>query len=52
MSVLHVLAGIFRSTNSGDIMFATEAATIQEDIRQSFLVYPVVVVPAQLRPRR
>ena len=40
------------STYSGDIMFATEAATIQDVIRHNFLVWPVVVVPAQFRPRR
>jgi hypothetical protein len=40
------------ATNSGEIMFATEAATMHELISVSRFVYPVVVVPAQLRPRR
>lgn len=39
-------------TYSGEIILATAAATIHEDIRQSFLVWPVVVVPAQFKPRR
>lgn len=39
-------------THSGEIMLATAAATMHEDMRQTFFVCPVVVVPAQLRPRR
>lgn len=37
---------------SGEIMLATDAATMQVDITHSFLVYPTVVVPAQESPRR
>ena len=37
---------------SGEIMLATDAATIHVDMTQSFLVYPIVVVPAQERPSR
>ena len=33
-------------------MLATDAATMHVDMTQSFLVYPIVVVPAQERPRR
>lgn len=43
---------VMEDTHSGEIMLATAAATIHEDIRQTFFVCPVVVVPAQLRPRR
>lgn len=32
-------------------MFATDAETIHEATRHSFLLYPVVVVPAQDMPR-
>lgn len=39
-------------THSGEIIFATEAATMHEVIRVSFLVWPVVVVPAQFRPSK
>jgi hypothetical protein len=33
-------------------MLATEAATIQDVIKVSFLVCPVVVVPAQFSPNK
>lgn len=48
--------GLFNSvisrTHSGDIIFAAAAATTHEANTNSFFVYPVVVVPAQERPRR
>jgi len=39
-------------TYSGEIIFATAAATIHDDIRHSFFVCPVVVVPAQFKPSK
>lgn len=41
-----------RTTYSGDIMLATDAATMHVDIKHSFLVYPTVVVPAHDKPKR